>query len=87
MPLRTDGTGKTIGGGLIRQGHLYKILSSPIYLGRLTHKGPSLHAGLHDPIVDQETWDRVQLLLAGACSAHGRQLPELGRAPRRQAVR
>src|ERR1700691_1496920 len=61
-PLRTDGTGKTIGGGLISRGHLYKILSNPIYLGRLTHKG-QVHDGLHDPIVDQETWDRVQLLL------------------------
>jgi site-specific DNA recombinase len=63
LPLRTDGTGKTIGGGLISRGHLYKILSNPIYLGRLTHKG-QVHDGLHDPIVDQETWDRVQLLLA-----------------------
>src|ERR1700688_3870531 len=63
LPFRTDGTGKTIGGGLISRGHLYKILSNPIYLGRLTHKGP-VHDGLHDPIVDQETWDRVQLLLA-----------------------
>ena len=43
--------------------HLYKILSNPIYLGRLTHKGQA-HDGLHDRIVDQETWDRVQLLLA-----------------------
>ena len=63
LPLRTDGTGKTIGGGLISRGHLYKILSNPIYLGRLTHKG-QVHEGLHDPMVDQETWDRVQLLLA-----------------------
>jgi hypothetical protein len=63
LPIRTDGTGKTTGGGLISRGHLYKILSNPIYLGRLTHKG-QVHHGLHDPIVDQETWDRVQLLLA-----------------------
>jgi site-specific DNA recombinase len=63
LPLRTDGTGKTRGGGLISRGHLYKILSNPIYLGRLTHKGQA-HDGLHDPVVDQETWDRVQLLLA-----------------------
>jgi site-specific DNA recombinase len=63
LPLRTDGTGKTIGGGLISRGHLYKILSNPIYLGRLIHKGQA-HDGLHDPIVDRETWDRVQLLLA-----------------------
>jgi site-specific DNA recombinase len=63
LPLRTDGTGKTIGGGLISRGHLYKILSNPIYRGRLTHKGQA-HDGLHDPIIDQETWGRVQLLLA-----------------------
>ena len=48
---------------MISRGHLYKILSNPIYLGQLTHKGQT-HDGLHDPIVDQETWDRVQLLLA-----------------------
>ena len=63
LPFRTDGTGKTIGGVLISRGHLYKILSNPIYLGRLTNKGQA-HNGLHDPIVDQETLDRVQLLLA-----------------------
>jgi hypothetical protein len=63
LRFRTDGTGKTIGGGLISRGHLYKILSKPIYPGRLTHKGQA-HDGLHDPIVDQETWDRVQLFLA-----------------------
>ena len=27
--------GKTIGGGLISRGHLYKILSNPIYVGRI----------------------------------------------------
>ena len=63
LPTRTDGTGKTIGGGLISRGPLYKVLSNPIYVGRLTHKG-RMHEGLHAPIVDQETWDRVQSLLA-----------------------
>ena len=63
LPLRADGTGKTTGGGLISRGHLYKILSNPIYLGRLTHRD-QVHDGLHDPIVDQETWDEVQRLLA-----------------------
>jgi site-specific DNA recombinase len=63
LPMRTDGRGKATGGGLISRGHLYKILSNPIYLGRLTHKG-QVHEGLHDPTIDQETWDRVQALLA-----------------------
>src|SRR5271167_487247 len=63
LPLRTDGRGKTTGGGPISRGHLYKILSNPIYVGRLTHKG-QVHEGLHDPIVDHEAWDRVHRLLA-----------------------
>ena len=33
LPLRTDGTGKSIGGGLISRGQLYKILSNPISVG------------------------------------------------------
>ena len=51
-PLRTDRAGKTIGGGLISRGHLYKILSNPIYLGRLTHvgRGPAVaHGTRHAP--------------------------------------
>jgi DNA invertase Pin-like site-specific DNA recombinase len=63
LPTRADGNGKISGGGLISRGHLYKILSNPLYLGRLTHKG-QVHDGLHHPVVDQETWDRVQQLLA-----------------------
>ncbi|HYA81191.1 MAG TPA: recombinase family protein [Methylocystis sp.] len=63
LPVRTDGAGKITGGGLISRGHLYKILSNPIYVGRLSHKD-HVHDGLHDPIVDRATWDRVQSLLA-----------------------
>jgi site-specific DNA recombinase len=63
LPKRVDGSGKAVGGGLISRGHLYKILSNPIYLGRLTHKG-QVHHGLHDPIIDPETWTRVEALLA-----------------------
>jgi Recombinase len=59
LPLRTDGTGKTTGGGLISRGHLYKMLSNPIYLGRLTHRG-QVYEGVHYPIIDRETWDRVE---------------------------
>ena len=41
------------------RGHLYWILSNPIYVGRLRHKG-QVHDGLHPAIIDPETWDRVQ---------------------------
>ena len=63
LPVRIDGTGKTTGGGLISRGHLYKILSNPIYAGRLSHK-KQVHEGLHTAIIDRSTWDRVQSQLA-----------------------
>jgi site-specific DNA recombinase len=63
LPIRTDCGGKSVGGGPISRGHLYRILSNPIYVGRLIHKA-QVHEGLHGPIVDQEIWDRVQSLLA-----------------------
>jgi hypothetical protein len=41
--------GKEIGGTPIARGHLYWILSNPIYVGRLRHKG-QIHDGLHPAI-------------------------------------
>jgi DNA invertase Pin-like site-specific DNA recombinase len=58
-PTRTSRSGKKTGGAPIARGHLYWILSNPIYVGRLRHKG-QIHNGLHPAIVDIETWDRVQ---------------------------
>ena len=83
LPVRTDGTGKAKGGGLISRGHLYKILSNPIYIGRLTHKG-RVHYGLHDPIVDNETRNPRPML---ACRARNTrvQRARLRRPPCRQA--
>jgi hypothetical protein len=39
FPIRIDGAGRSTGGGLLSRGHIYKILSNPIYVGRLAHKG------------------------------------------------
>ena len=58
-PVRMSGTGKRTGGVPISRGHLYWILSNPIYVGRLRHKG-QIHDGLHPAIIHLETWDRVQ---------------------------
>ena len=59
IPIRIDGAGRPTGGGLFSRGHIYKLLSNPIYLGRIAHKG-QVHEGQHPPIVDQDLWDRVQ---------------------------
>src|SRR5271165_2172595 len=59
IPIRVDGAGRSTGGGLCSRGHIYKLLSNPIYVGRIVHKG-QVHEGQHPPIVDQELWDLVQ---------------------------
>jgi hypothetical protein len=51
------------GGTAFSRGHLYRILSNPIYIGRIPHKDRS-YQGEHDAIIDAGTWDRVQAQLA-----------------------
>jgi site-specific DNA recombinase len=59
IPIRIDGCGRSTGGGLLSRGHVYKLLSNPIYVGRIAHKG-QVHEGQHPPIVPQELWEQVQ---------------------------
>ena len=48
---------------MFSHGPLYKILSNPVYIGRLGHKG-QVYQGQHPAIVDQEIWERTQAGLA-----------------------
>ena len=52
------------GGKPFSRGHIYKLLSNPIYIGRIAHKG-QLHEGQHEALIDQPTWDAVQERLTG----------------------
>lgn len=61
--LRTMLDGRRAGGTAFSRGHLYRILSNPIYIGRIPHKGLS-YEGEHEGIIDAETWDKVQDQLA-----------------------
>ena len=70
VPLRIDGTGRRTGGSRFSRGHLFQILSNPIYAGQIRHKG-RVHAGQHAPIIDPALWDEVQASLA-AKGAHRR---------------
>ena len=56
--------GKRSGGTAFSRGHLYRILSNPIYIGRIPHRGRS-YEGEHQAIIDAETWDKVQAQVAG----------------------
>jgi DNA invertase Pin-like site-specific DNA recombinase len=59
IPIRVDGGGRSTGGGLFSRGHIYKILSNPIYVGRIAHKG-QIYEGHHPPLVTLDLWDEVQ---------------------------
>ena len=51
--------GKISGGNLLRRGHIYHLLTNPIYAGRIRHKG-KVHEGQHQPIIAPERFDDIQ---------------------------
>ena len=55
--------GRAVGGLSFARGHIYKILSNPLYIGEIEHKGVR-YPGQHPPLIDSATWDAVQAQLA-----------------------
>lgn len=51
------------GGIPFARGSLFHLLKNPIYLGKIVHKG-KVYDGEHEPIVEADLWERVQLQLA-----------------------
>lgn len=69
--LREFGSGRCQGGVPFSRGYIHKILTNPIYLGRIRHK-EKLYLGLHEPIIDEAVWKRVQnKLCEGAARVRG----------------
>lgn len=54
-----------------RAGRSIPLLSNPVYIGEIAHKG-ARYKGQHAAILDQESWEGVQQLRAGAPARHGR---------------
>src|SRR5205823_5239016 len=50
---------------------LYNLLSNPIYIGEIAHKG-QLYPGQHPVLIDTETWTAVRNQLATNASDHRR---------------
>jgi site-specific DNA recombinase len=71
IPERVDGGGRTSGGKPFSRGHLYKILSNPIYIGSIAHKGRT-YDGQHEAIIAPETWAQVAERLASQVHARKR---------------
>src|SRR5712672_220810 len=55
--------GRAVGGLSFARGHLYKILSNPLYIGEIEHRGVR-YPGQHPHLIDGATWDIVQAQLA-----------------------
>jgi site-specific DNA recombinase len=55
--------GRAVGGLSFARGHLYKILSNPLYIGEIEHRGVR-YPGQHRPLIGAATWDAVQRQLA-----------------------
>jgi DNA invertase Pin-like site-specific DNA recombinase len=60
---RTDRHGRVTGGKAFSRGALYNILRNPIYIGKVRHKN-ELYDGLHEAIIDDVTWEQVQMMLS-----------------------
>jgi len=61
---RNGEDGQRRGGRPMSRGYIYKLLGNPLYVGRIAHKGKT-YEGQHQAIVDEETWEAVQAMLAG----------------------
>ncbi|MBZ0148342.1 MAG: recombinase family protein, partial [Pseudorhodoplanes sp.] len=66
---RATVTGRMIGALPFRRGHIYHILSNPIYAGEIRHKDLR-HLGQHPALIDRRTWDAVQSQLRANGQKH-----------------
>jgi len=66
---RIAANGTEGGGKPFSRGHLYRLLSNPIYAGQIAHKG-QLFLGQHPALIDDETWTAVRNRLAANARDH-----------------
>jgi len=67
--MTTKGTER--GGQPFSRGHLYQLLTNPIYIGQIAHKG-QLYPAQHSALVDTETWTAVRDQIATNATNHRR---------------
>jgi hypothetical protein len=74
--IRTDG--QQTGGQPFTRGHLYQLLTNPIYVGEIAHKGVT-YPGQHDAIIERDVLDAVRRRLDD--NAARRQPPTNSKTP------
>ena len=66
--IRTLSSGRLKGGTAFSFGHIYHILTNPIYAGRIRHKA-KVYPGQHPALIDPGHWDALQDQLMGRAIA------------------
>jgi DNA invertase Pin-like site-specific DNA recombinase len=61
---RTAPGGRKSGGTAFDRGHIYHILTNPVYAGRIRHRA-KIYEGQHAAIIEPAEWDRMQVALQG----------------------
>ena len=74
---RCSPSGKTTGGTAFDRGHLYQILTNPIYAGRIRHK-KLIYDGQHPAIIAPGIWGEVQDRLQAAAARPRRITGKIG---------
>ncbi len=62
--IRTLASGRFKGGKPFSFGHIYYILTNPVYAGRIRHKA-NVYPGQHSALIEPEYWDALQYQLMG----------------------
>lgn len=55
-------TGNAQGGKALTPKYIHRILTNPIYIGKIKHKN-KVYNGLHKALIDNQTWEKVQRLI------------------------
>lgn len=58
-------SGRVQGGNIFSRGQIHKLLTNPVYIGRIRHKEQTF-PGRHTGIITQDVWDEVQRMLQSA---------------------
>jgi Tat protein secretion system quality control protein TatD with DNase activity len=56
-------SGKPLGGVEFHKGHIHNLLNNVVYIGKISYHD-QLYQGLHEPIITEEVFQRVQALFA-----------------------
>jgi DNA invertase Pin-like site-specific DNA recombinase len=71
-------SGRAYGGRPFTRGEIYKLLSNPIYVGEIGHKGLR-YEGQHPAIVDRDTWAQARARLTA--NSHARHIQLAAKDP------